>query len=114
MTIVTSIFLLYLACALLYQAGVRRTTIAMAKNSGPVRLLFRLVAIALFAGSLWLASVPQGWERGIAVWLGLVSLAALASLLVAGLRPQRHAASAVGACLIAAICGCVVVGGGVL
>ena len=65
----------------------------------------RAASWALALVSLVLLAQPQGWERGVPIWLGLFTLAGIASLLVAALVPHRHVTTAAGSAAGAAIAG---------
>ena len=85
--------LAYLACALFYQAGERRTALAQLKSSPQARKAARAAGWAALLVALWLFALPQGWERGAPIWIGAVIAAGGTSLLVSALMPRWHLAS---------------------
>ncbi|MEM0984918.1 MAG: hypothetical protein AAGJ32_01605 [Pseudomonadota bacterium] len=98
--------LTYLACVLFFQAGKRRTQFAGVAQSERLQSTFRYGALAILFAALWLFSIPQGFERGVTVWLGAVSAAGGVSLLVSALAPDWHRQSAVvvlAFCLVAIV-----------
>ncbi|MEM8986183.1 MAG: DUF3325 family protein [Pseudomonadota bacterium] len=92
----------YLACALFFQSGARRSTIELLKTSERAQTGARIAGWALLVLALFLFSAPQGWERGVTIWIGAVAFAGGVSLLVSALRPNWHAYSglAAGACAV--------------
>ncbi|MEL6411660.1 MAG: hypothetical protein AAFQ38_14785 [Pseudomonadota bacterium] len=96
LTIISATCLLFAACALLYQADDRRSAFAGVRGSQPARFGMRASAIALFALTLMMLAPLQGWERGIPLWLGLLSLVFVAGLFLAAQKPAWHAKLAIG------------------
>lgn len=85
--------LAYMACASFYQAGERRSQVALLKASPAVRRGVYAGAWILLLVALWLLATPQGWERGVPIWLGVLTGAGALSLFIAALRPTWHVAS---------------------
>lgn len=85
--------LAYLACSLFYQAGERRTALGPLKTSPKARNAARAVGWAALLIALWLFALPQGWERGVTIWIGVTVAAGGISLLVSALMPRWHLAS---------------------
>jgi hypothetical protein len=88
--IISSTCLLYAACALLYQADDRRSAFAAIRTSRPKRYGLRGIAIALCVLTLFMVAPLQGWERGVTLWLGLISLVFVAGLFLAAQKPDWH------------------------
>ena len=97
--------LVYLACVLFFQAHAKRTTIEKLRVSSVLRKNTRVVAWVLVFAALYVFSSLQGWERGIPVWFGALTLAAFISLLTATLAPKKHVMSGGLAFISAAISG---------
>ncbi|MEL7103801.1 MAG: DUF3325 family protein [Pseudomonadota bacterium] len=110
LVVISSLCLLYVACALLYQADERRAAFAQIKESKSMRYGLRSVAAILFLVSLMSMAPLQGWLRGVPIWLGMLSLAFVLGLFVAAQRPGWHAPSA----MLAAGLGFVAFGGAML
>ena len=98
------VLLAYAGCVLLFQSGERRAAhpaVCVAKEKMRPG---KLTGWALALGALGPLSLVQGIERGLALWLGLLACAGMASLLLAALVPHRHMISiAVAGILSAAI-----------
>ncbi|MEO0818459.1 MAG: hypothetical protein AAFX86_14295 [Pseudomonadota bacterium] len=94
--ILSATCLLFAACALLYQADDRRSAFAGVRGSQPARFGMRAGAVALFALTLMMLAPLQGWERGIPLWLGLLTLVFVAGLFLAAQKPGWHAPIAMG------------------
>ncbi len=94
LTTISTTCLLYVACALLYQADERRSAFAEVRESPGVRLGMRGGAAALFVTTLLLIAPQQGWERGVPIWLGLFSMVFVLGLFLAAQRQSWHAPSA--------------------
>ena len=114
--------LAYVACALFYQAGERRTALDRLKASPKARKAVRAVGWAALLIALWLFTLPQGWERGVTIWIGatvaaggisLLIAAGGISLLISALMPRWHLASmgAAAACAMLLLLSIVVKGG---
>ena len=89
------VLLSYLACAGLFQANSRRTTIQSFRfpdGDWPVlnRRLVLSASWALIIVSLLLFSAPQGFERGVPIWLGVLGLAGFITLFIAAIKPSLH------------------------
>jgi len=95
LAIISTLCLLYLACALLYQADDRRAVFAQVKDSKPIRFGLRSGAVALFVTSLLMIAPIQGWLRGVPIWLGLLSFAFVLGLFLAAQKPSWHLPSAI-------------------
>ena len=93
LTTIAIILMLYAASALLYQADKRRAEIALLKTSPRHRTGARLLACTILVLTLWAASLPQGWERGIPIWLGLFFAAFVTSLFVSAQFKKAHLAT---------------------
>lgn len=93
--------LLYTACVIFFQAGARRSGLDAVRRSAVVRNVSRAIAWAAVLAALWLCAEPQGWERGIPVWLGLFSLAGGLSLVVSALNVRVQALTGLGAAVVA-------------
>ena len=85
--------LAYMACAGFYQAGERRSHVAFLNANATVRRVVYAGAWGLLLIALWLLALPQGWERGVPIWLGVLIGAGALSLFIAALRPAWHVAS---------------------
>ena len=105
--------LAYVACALFYQAGERRTALDRLKASPKARKAVRAVGWAALLIALWLFALPQGWERGVTIWIGATVAAGGISLLISALMPRWHLASmgAAAACAMLLLLSIVVKGG---
>ncbi|MEM8636394.1 MAG: DUF3325 family protein [Pseudomonadota bacterium] len=91
---------LYVAVFAFYQSGQRRTVFAELKSSQAGRRAVRGAGWGLAALALLIMARPQGWERGIPIWLAAFMLAAFGCLLVGSLFPKHHTSSAV----LASVC----------
>lgn len=100
MVMTVAIALLVVAAALLLEADRKRAAWPLFQSSAAMRRSARWGGGALAAASLWLSAYPQGWERGIAVWLGLVTLAGVGVLLWSSWKPGRHWHAAYAACSV--------------
>ena len=87
--------LLYVACVGFYHAGARRTAFPAIKESALLRRLVWAGAALTTALALIIIDHVEGLERGIPIWLGLLTATGVASLLVSALAPQRHIPSAI-------------------
>lgn len=105
MIVVFALSLLYLACVVFYEAHAKRASFAVVKGSVQNQRRLKAVGWGLAVVSLFLFAAPQGWERGIPIWLGVFTLVGGASLLVAALAPKRHVASGVVSGAIAVVSG---------
>ena len=94
--------LAYVGCALFYQAGERRTALSALKSSPKARKAARAAGWAALLIALWLFALPQGWERGVTIWIGATIAAGGISLLVSALMPRWHLVS------MAAASGCAI------
>ncbi len=52
------------------------------------KLAFRIMGWLLLAASLWASVMGWGWSLGSAMWLGLLTLAAITLILLLGWRPR--------------------------
>lgn len=105
LAIISSLCLLYFACALMYQADDRRAVFAQVKESRPLRFGLRSGAAVLLIMSLLIMAPLQGWLRGVPIWLGLFSLAFVLGLFVAAQKTSWHAPSAIVAGSIGVVAG---------
>ena len=80
----------YAGCVLLFQSGERRVRHPAVRFAKEKMRRVKMAGWALALGSLLPLSAPQGVERGIAVWLGMLAMAGIASLLVSALFPRLH------------------------
>ena len=85
--------LAYVACSLFYQASERRTGLARLRASSKARTAARAAGWAMLLIALWLFAQPQGWERGVTIWIGATIAAGGISLLVSALMPRWHLVS---------------------
>lgn len=92
--LISSICLLYVACAILYQADDRRAAFPAVQVSRPLRYGLRGVSMGLWLLTLCMLAPLQGWERGVTLWFGLVSLVFVAGLFLAAQKPDWHAPAA--------------------
>ena len=90
MASLAALFLTFAGCGLLYQADARRSAFAGLKTSWRARYLVRGCAVGVCMLALCLAAAPQGWERGVPIWVGLLSLCFVAGLYLAARRPAWH------------------------
>lgn len=95
MLIWSSFVLAYFACGTFYQASNKRSTLGLhieqyeQLTDAQIRV-FKLVAWVLMAASIYLATLPQGTERGITIWIGLVSAAGFLGLFISALKKEWH------------------------
>ena len=85
--------LAYVACAGFYQAGERRSQTDLLKGSRLARRIVYAASWLLLLAALYLLALPQGWERGVPIWLGVLTAAGALSIFIAALRPAWHVAS---------------------
>ena len=97
--------LVYLACAGFYQAGPRRAQLPTLKRNVNARRMVYAFAWGLMLIAFLLVALPQGLERGIPIWLGLLTTAGIGSLLLVALRPDWHLPSIVVAVVLATMFG---------
>ncbi|MEN0078653.1 MAG: hypothetical protein AAF753_06010 [Pseudomonadota bacterium] len=93
--------LAYGGCVLLFQGEAsrkRHPAVVLPVEAMPRAKIAGWVCIVASAPVLCL---PQGAERGIAVWIAAVAMSGVASLLVSALAPRMHLASVGG---VAGIC----------
>lgn len=105
MSALVAVALLLVACVGFYHARASRTHFDALRRSARRRVLLRWFCWSLLALSAWLLALPQGWERGVPAWLGSLSAAGVASLLIVALAPRWHAPAglvALGVALLAA------------
>ena len=81
----------------LVQADLGRTTLVALRRSAAARRTTKAAGYGLLALALALACQPQGAERGVPVFLGLLAASMVAALLVHALAPRWHAPLAGGA-----------------
>ena len=84
------LFLLFSACAMLYQADARRGAFAIVRTNINVRTGLRVAAWLVFAITLVMLAGMQGWERGIPVWLGLFTAVFVLGLFLSAQKPGWH------------------------
>lgn len=85
-----ALLLAFAGAALLYQADARRTRLARLRASRRWRDGVRALAAVSLVAALFLAAVPQGFERGVPIFLGLLTVGVVGTLLLAALRPGWH------------------------
>ncbi len=95
MATLTSCLLAYLGCGLLYQAKPKRCTLALhynteLVNSNHYTTLCRLIGTALLFVSIYCASMSQGLERGLTIWLGIVSACGFLGLFLSAWNKHSH------------------------
>ena len=95
--VVSSMSLLFAACALLYQADERRSSFEFVKTSRRSRLWMRAVAVAVFLLTLMMIASLRGWELGIPTWLGVFSFVFVVGLYLSAQKPDWHPRIAIGA-----------------
>ena len=84
------VLMAYAGCVLLFQSGERRLRHPAVRFAKEEMRQVKMAGLVLALGSLLPLSVPQGVERGIAVWLTVLGIAGSASLLVSALIPRLH------------------------
>ena len=84
------LFLLFSACAMLYQADARRGALVVIRNNPRVRTGLRLGAWLVFAVTLVMIAGLLGWERGIPVWLAMFTAVFVSGLFLAAQKPGWH------------------------
>lgn len=85
-----ALLLAFAGAALLYQADARRTQLVRLRTSRRWRDGARAVGGAALVAALVLAAAPQGFERGVPVFFGLLTVGFVGTLLLAALRPGWH------------------------
>lgn len=85
-----ALFLLFSACAMLYQADTRRGALSVVRNNSGVRKGLRLGAWLVFAFTLVMIAGLQGWERGIPVWLAMFTAVFILGLFLSAEKPKWH------------------------
>lgn len=90
MTYFTVFGLSYTACAVLYHSGRKRSAWSRLRASRALRGAGYAASGCLLILALMSAASGLGWERGIPLWLGLLTVAGMASLLLAITRPVFH------------------------
>lgn len=93
LTAISATCLLYLSCALLYQADGRRAGYASIKASQNLRYGMRLTSIGIALVALLMLTSLQDLERSIPIWLAAVSAVFVIGLFIAAQRPDWHAYS---------------------
>lgn len=86
-----SIMLIFSSCVLLLQADAHRGRVLTLRRSKNKRYLARLIAVFILIACLTMISALNGWELGIPIWLGLLSVASVASLFLNAQAPVWHA-----------------------
>ena len=95
MSIFISCLLAYLACGLYFQAKPKRSTLDQIVANEIIQhqyfiLSLRGLATALLFLSMHFAALAQGYERGIAIWLGISSACGLLGLLICACNKHWH------------------------
>ncbi|MEM0930515.1 MAG: DUF3325 family protein [Pseudomonadota bacterium] len=93
----------YLGCVAFFEAGERRGRLHEVLTLSPSGTWLRRWAWAALIIALFLFAQPQGWERGVPIWLGALSVAGGISLLISALLPRWHIWTGAGAGLLASI-----------
>lgn len=88
-----STFIAYIACGMFFQANEKRTTLSRFQTSdGRFEVLHlraaRVLAWSLLGLSLYLVSLPQGFERGFTIWIGILGAVGFLNLFVAAIKPS--------------------------
>lgn len=91
--------LLYLASVGLFHAHPRRARIRSLNASALLRRFVFVGAWVLAGVALILIAEPQGWERGIPIWIGLFGLAGFVSIFLDAVAPMLQLRLAVLAAL---------------
>lgn len=86
----SGVLMAYAGCVLLFQSGERRARHPAVRFAKDKMRPVKMAGWALALCSLLPLSTPQGVERGVAVWLGMLAMAGIASLLVSALFPRLH------------------------
>lgn len=96
--VMLAILLAYLSCAFFVHAEPRRAAVAVRSGnaSGDREKQYRITGWVLLVASLIVSCYPQGAERGITIWIGLMGAAGGLSLLAFALIPKWHFVSAIG------------------
>ena len=104
--VVTLVFFLqYGACVAFYHANERRAMADLITKSIRVRVALTMCAWCLLVLSVFLCASLQGWERGVPVWLCLISVAGFVSLYVSAYKSLIHIKSGVAALAVSFILG---------
>ncbi|MEM9256698.1 MAG: hypothetical protein AAGA91_14725 [Pseudomonadota bacterium] len=90
MSYLLSFNMTYMACAVLYHCGRRRSALPAMRRMGWARAVGYTLSWVLMAWALQVTATPQGWERGVPIWLGILTLAGMCSLILATLVPRAH------------------------
>ncbi|MEL7201661.1 MAG: hypothetical protein AAFR27_11715 [Pseudomonadota bacterium] len=106
--------LLYIACVLFYQAHAKRSSFDALKNSVSLQWGVKIAAWCVALAALFVLARPQGWERGVPVWIALFMATGFASIFVGSLSSERHLQTGAVAFVGAAVSGLVMVTGGSL
>lgn len=95
MNTLVSCLLAFIGCGLLFQATPKRATIdhhfqqnLSSKKYYPI--VCRLLGLVFLLGSIYFACAPQGIERGIAIWLGIVSACGFLGLFLSAWNQRFH------------------------
>ena len=95
----------YVACVALYHSHERRSSIEVLKESPRNRNIIKVVAWCLLAISLFVCNGLQDIERGIPIWLCLISVSGFISLFVSAYKPLQHVKSGLAALGVSALLG---------
>ncbi len=107
MQVAFALSLLYIACFAFYHADSRRTAVALLKRQTHLKAWVQAAAWAACLAALLVVADLAGWERGVPIWIGLFTLAGVASLFVVSINTKRHLASAVISLLVLVVSGMV-------
>lgn len=83
----------YAGCVLLFQSGARRQRHKAIRLSEAQLRFAKVAAWVMVLGALVPFSIPQGIERGVAVWLAILALSGIASLIISAFAPRLHLGS---------------------
>ncbi len=87
----------YVACVVLHHANPRRTNITILVDSELIRRSVKLLACCALMVSVFLSASLQGWERGVPIWLCLISVAGFVSLYISAYAPSKHLTTGIAA-----------------
>ena len=82
--------LLFIASASWIEANEKRAALASVKALPHFRYIARAGGWLFAILALIMLAQPQGWERGIPIWFGWLSLTSFISLMTTALFPGRH------------------------
>lgn len=86
----SSVLLLFSACAMFYQADVRRGSLIVLRQSKSARIAARCLAVGLMVAALIMLSGVSGLERGVPFWFGIFSITFVVGLFLSAQRSEWH------------------------